>query len=167
MIELRIDGHEDVKARYTVRIGREPGWADVVLTHERISRHHLEIRLTEGGYRALDLGSHNGTELNGKRLEPNERVELKRFDIQDGLGLKMLEWAGLRVVLVSGRESPATTLRAEGRAPALSACRREEPAASTLSAVRSVAWAARIIGLPVPEVLYRIQEWPDSRWVAD
>ncbi len=41
-----------------------------------------------------------------------ERVELKRFDIMDGLGIKMLQWAGLRVVLVSGRESPATTLRA-------------------------------------------------------
>lgn len=42
-----------------------------------------------------------------------ERVELKRFDIMDGLGIKMLQWAGLRVVLVSGRESPATTLRAD------------------------------------------------------
>ena len=42
-----------------------------------------------------------------------ERIELKRFHIMDGLGIKMLQWAGLRVVLVSGRESPATTLRAE------------------------------------------------------
>jgi 3-deoxy-D-manno-octulosonate 8-phosphate phosphatase (KDO 8-P phosphatase) len=44
--------------------------------------------------------------------EAGERVELKRFHIMDGLALKMLQWAGLRVVLVSGRESPATTLRA-------------------------------------------------------
>lgn len=43
----------------------------------------------------------------------DERVELKRFHIMDGLGIKMLQWAGLRVVLVSGRESPATTLRAD------------------------------------------------------
>lgn len=42
----------------------------------------------------------------------DDRIELKRFHIMDGLGLKMLQWAGLRVVLVSGRESPATTLRA-------------------------------------------------------
>lgn len=42
-----------------------------------------------------------------------ERVELKRFDIMDGLGIKMLQWAGLHVELVSGRESAATTLRAE------------------------------------------------------
>jgi len=41
-----------------------------------------------------------------------ERVELKRFDIQDGLGMKFLQWAGLEVVMVSGRVSPATELRA-------------------------------------------------------
>ncbi|UCC25304.1 MAG: hypothetical protein JSU98_16510, partial [Gemmatimonadales bacterium] len=41
-----------------------------------------------------------------------EAVELKRFNIQDGLGLKFLEEAGLRVVLISGRVSPATAVRA-------------------------------------------------------
>jgi len=39
-------------------------------------------------------------------------VELKRWDIQDGVGLKMLMWAGLEVVLVSGRVSESTALRA-------------------------------------------------------
>lgn len=41
-----------------------------------------------------------------------ERVELKRFDIQDGLGLILLRTAGLPVVWVSGRRSEATALRA-------------------------------------------------------
>lgn len=40
-----------------------------------------------------------------------EVVELKRFDIQDGLGLKLLDGAGVKVVLISGRVSPATALR--------------------------------------------------------
>lgn len=39
-------------------------------------------------------------------------VELKRFDIQDGLGVKLLRAAGIAVVLVSGRHSEATILRA-------------------------------------------------------
>ena len=39
-------------------------------------------------------------------------VELKRFNIQDGLGMKLLQWAGLRVVIVSGRESVANSARA-------------------------------------------------------
>ena len=41
-----------------------------------------------------------------------ESLELKRWDIQDGVGLKMLRWAGLDVVLVSGRVSRSTELRA-------------------------------------------------------
>ena len=40
-----------------------------------------------------------------------ERVELKRFDIQDGLGLAVLRLAGLEVAVVSGRVSEATSLR--------------------------------------------------------
>ena len=40
-------------------------------------------------------------------------IELKRFDIQDGLGIKLLGFAGLHVALVSGRRSDATTVRAD------------------------------------------------------
>jgi 3-deoxy-D-manno-octulosonate 8-phosphate phosphatase (KDO 8-P phosphatase) len=41
-----------------------------------------------------------------------EVVELKRFDIQDGLGQVMMRTAGLPVVWVSGRHSEATSARA-------------------------------------------------------
>jgi 3-deoxy-D-manno-octulosonate 8-phosphate phosphatase (KDO 8-P phosphatase) len=51
---------------------------------------------------------------NGVFIGPvaGERVELKRFDIQDGLGLILLKTAGLPVVWVSGRTSESTALRA-------------------------------------------------------
>lgn len=39
-------------------------------------------------------------------------VELKRFHIQDGLGIRMLQSVGLLVAWVSGRESSATVARA-------------------------------------------------------
>ncbi len=39
-------------------------------------------------------------------------VELKRFDVQDKVAIKLLRAMGIRVVLVSGRVSPATTLHA-------------------------------------------------------
>lgn len=42
-----------------------------------------------------------------------ERVELKRFDIQDGLGHVMLRTAGIPVIWLSGRTSDATALRAK------------------------------------------------------
>lgn len=47
------------------------------------------------------------------RTSAGDSLELKRYHITDGLGIRLLEWAGIRVVLVSGRESPATTVRAE------------------------------------------------------
>lgn len=37
---------------------------------------------------------------------------LKRFDVHDGLGIKLLQAAGVTVALVSGRESPALRRRA-------------------------------------------------------
>ena len=40
-------------------------------------------------------------------------VELKRYEITDQLGIKMLVWAGMEVVMVSGRTSPANRLRAD------------------------------------------------------
>ena len=40
-----------------------------------------------------------------------KRVEFKRFDIQDGLGHRLLAHAGLEVIWVSGRQSSATALR--------------------------------------------------------
>jgi 3-deoxy-D-manno-octulosonate 8-phosphate phosphatase (KDO 8-P phosphatase) len=51
---------------------------------------------------------------NGVFIGPvaGQRVELKRFDIQDGLGLILLRAAGLPVVWLSGRSSEATALRA-------------------------------------------------------
>ena len=41
-----------------------------------------------------------------------QTAEFKRFDIQDGVGIRLLRSAGLTVVFVSGRVSEATELRA-------------------------------------------------------
>jgi 3-deoxy-D-manno-octulosonate 8-phosphate phosphatase (KDO 8-P phosphatase) len=40
------------------------------------------------------------------------RLEFKRYDIQDGLGVSLLRRAGLRVAIVTGRISESVTLRA-------------------------------------------------------
>jgi len=44
--------------------------------------------------------------------ERGEPVEMKRFDIQDGLGVRLLRDAGIEVAIVTGRESHAVRLRA-------------------------------------------------------
>jgi len=46
-------------------------------------------------------------------LPGGETIELKRFDIQDGVGVKLLQWAGIDVAIVSGRVSRATEIRAK------------------------------------------------------
>jgi 3-deoxy-D-manno-octulosonate 8-phosphate phosphatase (KDO 8-P phosphatase) len=54
-----------------------------------------------------DAGVYTGVDADGRP------VELKRFDIQDGLGIKLLQRAGIEVAFVSGRLSDATRLRAQ------------------------------------------------------
>ena len=53
-----------------------------------------------------DAGVYVGATASG------EPVELKRFDIQDGVGMRLLMWSGLHVAIVSGRLSQSTELRA-------------------------------------------------------
>lgn len=57
-----------LSAQAAVRIGRAPD-NDLVVDDLVISRHHAELRaLPDGRYEIADLGSHNGTYLNGARL---------------------------------------------------------------------------------------------------
>jgi 3-deoxy-D-manno-octulosonate 8-phosphate phosphatase (KDO 8-P phosphatase) len=45
-------------------------------------------------------------------LPEGENLELKRFNVIDGLGVRLLQWAGIEVAVVSGRVSQATAIRA-------------------------------------------------------
>lgn len=68
----------------------------------------------------------------GQDADGGEPIELKRFDIQDGLGIKLLRSSGIEVALVSGRESRATALRA--RELGIEAC-YQDPGAEKLPIV--------------------------------
>jgi 3-deoxy-D-manno-octulosonate 8-phosphate phosphatase (KDO 8-P phosphatase) len=58
--------------------------------------------LTDGG---IYLGA------SGTRTRP-QPIELKRYDIQDGLGIYLLRAAGIKVVIVTGRTSESVRMRA-------------------------------------------------------
>jgi 3-deoxy-D-manno-octulosonate 8-phosphate phosphatase (KDO 8-P phosphatase) len=82
---------------------------------------------------------------NGIYLGPigGQRVELKRFDIQDGLGLGLLRGGPIEVAWVSARFSEATTLRAEElRIPILiqDSRGRKVPAIEGVLAERGLDW---------------------------
>lgn len=84
-----------------------------------------------------DAGVYMGEDGEGRA------VELKRFDIQDGVGVKMLMWGGLEVAIVSGRVSAATAIRA--RELGVAECHQEPDAhklrvVEKLLARKGVAW---------------------------
>ena len=51
-----------------LRIGRA-GDNDLVLAVSMVSRYHAEVQRTAAGYAVLDLGSSNGTAVNGERID--------------------------------------------------------------------------------------------------
>ena len=82
-------------------------------------------------------------------------IELKRFDIVDGLGIKLLVRAGIEVVIVSGRVSVATTARA--RELGIEEC-HQDPGAAKLPIVRRLVEAR---GLSWHEVAMMGDDLPD------
>jgi predicted component of type VI protein secretion system len=57
-----------------VRIGREAG-VDVVIDNPGVSRLHAELRKEGDGWTVTDMGSANGTFLNGKRIAATELIK--------------------------------------------------------------------------------------------
>ena len=97
--------------------------------------------LTDGG---IYLGNTGGTTL-----------EFKRYDIQDGLGVKFLQDAGLRVAIVTGRVSESVRLRAAELGITDLA---QDTQAQKLSALRAICDRHEIA---MSEVAFVGDDWPD------
>ena len=62
-----------------IRIGRHPG-NDIALGDLDVSRHHAELRRNpDGSFEIIDLGSHGGTYVNGKRLPASRAHLVERY----------------------------------------------------------------------------------------
>ena len=72
---------EHVLGKEKTFIGRSPG-NDIVLPDEqkRVSSKHARLDRTSGSLHLTDLGSTNGTVVNGRKIEANSPVELKNGD---------------------------------------------------------------------------------------
>ena len=77
----------------SVIIGRDPA-ADIVISDPEVSRQHVRLTRIESGYQLQDLGSTNGTFIDGQRLADD------RFDLVPGQLIAM----GSGVVLLYGVE---------------------------------------------------------------
>lgn len=101
--------------------------------------------LTDGG---IYLGS--ATSVNGTLP-----VEMKRYHIQDGLGIRLLRDCGLKVVLITGRVSESVTQRA--RELHLDAV-VQDPEAQKLTALTAI---ARQFGCTLDEAAFVGDDLPD------
>ena len=64
-----------------MHIGKEERQADICIPCDVISRIHAKIVRMEDCYYLTDLGSTNGTYINGKRIPENEPVKLEQGDM--------------------------------------------------------------------------------------
>jgi pSer/pThr/pTyr-binding forkhead associated (FHA) protein len=81
------EGKRWVIDRDTFTIGRASD-CDIVLSDRQVSRHHAQVKQDEDGYLLCDLGSKNGTYVNGEELR--EPYRLKDGDeIQIALYVKL------------------------------------------------------------------------------
>lgn len=69
-----------IPAGRPLRVGREQGAGMLTLTSSSVSRTHCELFMQNGRMIVRDLGSSNGTWLNGKRLESNRDASVKPGD---------------------------------------------------------------------------------------
>jgi hypothetical protein len=68
------DGTRAQIALDPVTIGRHPD-CDVVLNDQEVSRQHAEVRREDGGFVIVDLGSLNGTKVNGAGVKAPRPLE--------------------------------------------------------------------------------------------
>ena len=73
-------GRESLGAPEGVLIGRDPARATHVAADPSVSRAHARMRVEDGGLRVQDVGSTNGTYLNGKRLASGADARVRDGD---------------------------------------------------------------------------------------
>src|SRR5262249_47564865 len=78
------------EANDLLRIGRLDA-LEIVLDDSSVSRYHAEVRATDRGWRVRDLGSTNGTRLNGGRLGNRQWPLPVKGPLQVGAGAGVVE----------------------------------------------------------------------------
>ena len=150
----------------SLQVGRRES-CDIVLRFSNISTHHCELMLEKGYWFVKDLGSRNGTKVNGvritkKRLDPGDRLTIARHDYQvdyspeelgaDGpppdedviseiMSRSLMDGAGLdrkQKQLAEGRVGRAKAAESQQEKPSSDQTDSDEPADAAASAQAAV-----------------------------
>lgn len=84
----------------------------------------------------------DGVLTDGGLYYNDDGLSVKRFDVQDGLGIKLAQRAGIEVVIISGMESPALMKRAcdLGIEECHAGCFHKLPKLEEIMAARGIGW---------------------------
>ncbi|MBK8902928.1 MAG: FHA domain-containing protein [Anaerolineaceae bacterium] len=74
---------------FSLTVGRDPV-SDVVLNDPEVSRQHARFSRTDSGYQVQDLGSTNGTFVNGLRLEAEPADLQPGYTVSMGSGVTLV-----------------------------------------------------------------------------
>jgi len=66
---VSLDGHADISIDHLVVVVGRHRWCHVQINSPRVSRRHCCLALDRDGVLVRDLGSTNGTRINGRRVE--------------------------------------------------------------------------------------------------
>jgi len=133
-------------------LGRAPDCA-IVVAEPRVSRHHAELRRQDDGYLLADLGSTNGTHLNGHQL--TQPLPLRDGDVIE-VGSAQFVYHDPEATLDGGAFPHLVFDKAAGQ---LWVDRRPVPLSARQLALLRLLWARR--GLPCSREEIARGVWPE------
>lgn len=87
-VQIEFDKTLDLRTiKTSVTVGRSPQ-ADLIIPHDSISRQHCQIEFINGDFFITDIGSSNGTYIDGVRLQTHDR---RKYTSNQHLKLGKLE----------------------------------------------------------------------------
>lgn len=76
-VQIEFDKTLDLDTfKSSVTVGRSPT-CDLIIPHESVSRTHCRIEKGQNGFYLTDLGSSNGSFIDGRKLSPNVKTAFK------------------------------------------------------------------------------------------
>lgn len=139
--------------RDEITIGRKEG-NTIRLTDRNVSRRHAKLQKQNGGYVLQDLGSYNGTVINGTRLSDQRALKMGDQIVIGDYKLNIVEESAAQVAPAAAPAASAASVVETYEAPAQSVGHHPQ---ATMPAIPTALGVPPPVTTPVPEHLKRLQ----------